>query len=411
MAVEIGDVFKLGPKYTGIRVIGLQGRSTAAPFGRTTLRRAIRKEVGRRTILPYVLVGLVVIAAVVVTIGLLDSADRRHQREQVRVERDRMRMEQELDVRQSEFTRKLSNQQEGFDSAFASQREKFDAALKLQQEETQRQLDELAVSDRDKFADVLKQYRESVFLILVHARARIGNRVVGETGGWGTGWVVRADGLVVTNKHVVQPWKTDAQWQALLMRHPETRMEFEIYAWPAGQRFLASNNKPPNEDTGYNTTKLKNLTLLGTPSDDWRMVKTRIDGNIVTSRVMASSDADLALLKLTGGPFTPIPVKADPTTMQELDSVMLLGFPLGQQVLYTGRADLSASLGNIRFVSSVVNHTASAFHGNSGGPLLSLDGEVIGVLTRGAVVEQGVAETMTMAIRSDALLRFLENYR
>jgi len=397
LAVEVGDVLKLGPDQAGIRVLGIRGRPSAAPYGQTTLRRAIRKEIGRRSVLPYFLVGLVAITAVVVTMSLLGSADRRHQREQVRVERDRVRLEQELDLLHNEFDRKLSGQQE-----------EFDATLKLQQAETQRQLEKLAVSDRDRFGELLKQYRKSVILLLVRVRfpdIHLSNGAVAETGGWGTGWVVRSDGLVVTNKHVVHPWKTEPVWEALLKKHPGTRIEIDIFAWPAGQRFLDSNNKPPNENTGYNTATLKNLTLLGTAPDEWEPVEIKVDGDTISSRKLAHTDADLAVLKLTGETFTPIPVKADPTTMKGLDSVMLLGFPLGKNVLDSGRADLSASLGNIRFVSGVVRHTASTFGGNSGGPLLSLDGEVIGVLTRGH------GETLSEAIRSDVLLRFLEKYQ
>ncbi len=49
-----------------------------------------------------------------------------------------------------------------------------------------------------------------------------------------------------------------------------------------------------------------------------------------------------------------------------------------------------------------MTHPAPAFPGNSGGPLCALDGEVVGVLTRGP------GETLNMAIRSDTVRRFLE---
>lgn len=401
--IEAGDVLKLEPGRPGLRVVGLQGRPGAPAFGQTTLRRAIRREIGRRGVLPWALLGLFVAAGVVAALLALDAQETRHQREQVRLERERLRLEQDLEIVRMQFERTL-----------ASQREQFEVGLARQKADTAAQLEKLKETERTRFSALLEKYRRSVFLLYVVTRfpdIHLKGGGVLQAAGYGTGWIARADGLLVTNKHVIQAWKFKPQYQAILQRHPDTPIEQEIYAWPAGERFLAADDRPPNAQTGYNSAGLGSLRLLGVGPDEWLQVRIAFGGRQVDTRVHRHADSDLAAIRLTGGPFVPLPVKADPAVMKALDPVMLLGFPLGARVLEAGRCDPSASLGTIRFVRETVAHTASTFPGNSGGPLLSLDGEVVGVLTRAPLVAEELgAETFSNAIRSDSLLRFLERF-
>ncbi|MEK6249698.1 MAG: serine protease, partial [Planctomycetales bacterium] len=259
---------------------------------------------------------------------------------------------------------------------------------------------------REKFAEVVEKYQKSVLLIYLEEYfVKKDGTKEKISAGWGSGWIVRSNGIVVTNKHVAESWKFREIPMALLKMYPGSHIETDYFAWPAGERFLAADNKSHNKDTGYNNTKLKNLKFLGSVPDDVGVLKNcELFGKKISVQVQKSNDTDLAVLQLKGDSFTPIPVKKDPTTMKALDPVLLLGFPHGGQILDAGRADVSGCLGTIRFVSGVVSHTASAFKGNSGGPLLALDGEVIGVLTRGP------GETLNEAIRSDEVLKFLERY-
>ena len=242
-------------------------------------------------------------------------------------------------------------------------------------------------TERERFASLLEEYRASVHLI--HVEVAFPDIVDPDTGaplsleGYGTGWIASDDGLLVTNKHVVELWKFEATWQAFLASRPGTRVVTAIHAWPSA-----------------------------TAPDDWVETETELGGVAVRTRVHAHTDDDLAALRLTGGPFRAIPVEPRPDSLRPLDPVLLLGFPLGGQVLEGGRADVSASMGTVRFVGRTVAHTASAFPGNSGGPLLSIEGKVVGVLTRAPITPDGkAAETFSSAIRSDAVLHFLEGLR
>ncbi|MEK6246603.1 MAG: FHA domain-containing protein, partial [Planctomycetales bacterium] len=148
VSIESGDVLKLESDRAGIRVLGVKGTGGSAKMGDTTLRHAIREEIGRRQALPYLIVVAVVLIAIAVTMFLLDSRDRQHQRGQARLERDRTELQQEIAVLENEFGRTIDRQQEDFETALRSHQEEFKEALKRQEEETQEQLEAMTVSDR-----------------------------------------------------------------------------------------------------------------------------------------------------------------------------------------------------------------------------------------------------------------------
>lgn len=283
----------------------------------------------------------------------------------------------------------------------------FESALRSQKEEMERRFAALGGNEREKFSALLSRYKRS--LLLVYAETRILLPGVAEPirmGGYGSAWVADTSGLAITNKHVVQSWKFEPRVDPILAAHPGWRVETSLHAWPAGERFLDDGGRMRME-VGYHSPDTLRLAL--TAPDIWRYVEIAGDGGPVKARMHDNTDEDLAVLQVTGGPCEPLPVKADPAALKELDPVMLLGFPLGARVLEAGHVDVSASLGTVRFVRETVSHTASAFPGNSGGPLVALDGEVVGVLTRSPIVtESSAAETMSMAIRSDRVRSLLD---
>ncbi|MDQ7779453.1 MAG: trypsin-like peptidase domain-containing protein [Planctomycetota bacterium] len=397
-----GDLLRTSRGGAGLRVLAAQPEPGAAAMGVATMQHVIGKEIRRSAGLFRLLAVAGFVAVLAAGFFVYDHFQRQMEEERRRLQADRVRLEQELQAVKAQFS-----------TSFAEQRKEFEEALTRQRAEMEKQMAGLKESERTQFASLLEKYRRSIFLIYVETRFS-NPRFTGpvEIAGYGTGWAVSAEGLVVTNKHVVQVWKFEPSLCVLLRDYPDTQVDTTIYAWPSGERFLNDRNEPPNEYAGYNSGSRMNLVLVGTAPDTWESVTINNEGRTVQVDIHAHTDADLALLRLTGGTFTPLPVKADPTTLKELDPVMLLGFPLGGQVLDSGRSDVSASLGTVRFVSGVVAHTASAFQGNSGGPLVALDGEVVGVLTRAPLKGAGeVAESFSQAIRSDRLAEFLRTIR
>jgi hypothetical protein len=113
--------------------------------------------------------------------------------------------------------------------------------------------------------------------------------------------------------------------------------------------------------------------------------------------VRLSPDMDLAMLKLPSEPTTK-PLELRKTAPVIGEPVYALGFPLG----------LGKSI-NRGIVSSLVGHDlvqfdASISSGNSGGPLLDGNGEVIGVVTAGSKANaEEVVQNLNIAIRASSI--------
>jgi len=109
--------------------------------------------------------------------------------------------------------------------------------------------------------------------------------------------------------------------------------------------------------------------------------------------VGASPDRDIALLRLKGSgkeiikrEIGKIPHLAlgNSDFIRRSDEVMALGYPLGQQSLKSTTGVISGREGNFIQMSAAVNP------GNSGGPLLNVNGEVVGVNTAAVMSAQNV---------------------
>ena len=451
---------------TDVRVLGIRSKATtkaaaAKPkqgIGQRTLLRAVRASSGKSRNLMFALVGVTILSLGTAGYLVVDALNRARDEDRARIagvsdEVDRVsedvagvstevsqvsnevagvservegvseemagvtetvqRTAEDVAREKTEranLARRMEAMRRGLAKTFDKQRTELETALRKQQAAAKAARASAGKNERERFAALFQRYRGSVYLLYVE----VAFPDLVDAGGfplsmatWGTGWAASADGLIVTNKHVVQPHKFDAQVQQILGQHPGARVKTSIYAYPSGARFLDAAGYPPNRHGGFSTAR-GNLRLVKTATDTWttRQVADR-NGRTARVRVHAHSDADLAVLRATGQRLRPLPLLANPRSVEPLAPVMLLGFPLGAAILDTGRADLSTSLGTVRFVREVVNHTAPAFPGNSGGPLLTIDGNVLGVLTR---TQRGY-ETMTMAIRADRVVALLRSVR
>ena len=132
-----------------------------------------------------------------------------------------------------------------------------------------------------------------------------------------------------------------------------------------------------------------------------------LDGRAMDAKIVgADKDTDLALLQLAapagGGPL-PHAVLGDSDKLKEGDFVMAMGAPWG--------LSRSVSMGIIacarRFLPGASQYSlwlqtdASISPGNSGGPLVNTEGEVIGINTRGAVVGGDIGFAVPASIIRD----------
>lgn len=223
--------------------------------------------------------------------------------------------------------------------------------------------------------------------------------------GWGSGFFVSEDGHIVTNKHVVQPWKFD-QDLATMASLGEIRIDedsLRIACWESGMRALAGEEHP-STSLGYNNFELKNLRIYAVAPD--HMSDRSVDSGVFGPkfRVHDLDNNDLVILKAEGKDFCPLPCvdHAGGDTLKKLDSVMALGYPRGQNGLETSVVTTSPSIGTIRKVENTIHVTASIIPGNSGGPLIGPEGKVVGIVTR------IYSETLGICIRIDHARQLIE---
>ena len=145
---------------------------------------------------------------------------------------------------------------------------------------------------------------------------------------------------------------------------------------------------------------------------------TLADGRSLAAQVLASDeDHDLAVLKVQGRDL-PTVTMADSTTVAVGQRVIAVGYALSLEGGPTVTSGIISSLErtiqvedsrggfpSARTYSDVLQTDAALNEGNSGGPLVTLDGEVIGVNAAGSVQ----AENIGFAIAIDAAKPLIED--
>jgi len=114
------------------------------------------------------------------------------------------------------------------------------------------------------------------------------------------------------------------------------------------------------------------------------------DGTDVPATVVGKDDLlDVALLKLDLPAGTSIPgvvAFGDSSKLRPGDSVVAIGTALGEYPNTVSEGTVNGmhrSLAGAYPLSAMIQHDAEIWHGDSGGPLLNLQGEVVGINTAG----------------------------
>jgi S1-C subfamily serine protease len=185
-------------------------------------------------------------------------------------------------------------------------------------------------------ADLLDAYSNAVISVAERvspAVIRVASRRLGSRGGVGSGVVIAPDGLVLTNSHVV-----------------EGAREFEL---------------------------------------------TDAEGRTMAARLLGEDpDTDLALLRAATDRALPTAVLGNSKTLRRGQLVVAIGNPLGFESTVT--AGVVSALGRSlrsksgRLIEDVIQTDAALNPGNSGGPLVSSRGEVVGINTAIIMGAQGI---------------------
>ena len=202
----------------------------------------------------------------------------------------------------------------------------------------------------------------------------------------GTGFVVSADGKLLTAKRVIAPWKFDPQVD-FLIEHQHMVLDkdsVKIYAWPAGAQVTGTDGQP--DFPSALSTDNHSLKILRMPPDEMARVdyQDSDSGEKATLHLHAEGLSDLALLQLTGTSFQPLSF-ADPAAGLAADSKLVLcSYPFGasqpQSTPHLLSVQASPQGGAVK-----IGHKLDP--GESGAPLLNTDGKVVALATS---MDQGI---------------------
>jgi len=231
------------------------------------------------------------------------------------------------------------------------------------------------------FKEVESRLGPSVLLIMVAYDLVLGDQVITHWSS-GTGFFITPDGLIVTNKHVIQPWKFSAEVMAqidagFVLDEESLRMG----AWPTGAN-LRTEEGEFDVDSGYYNGD-GSLTVHRTTEDQFELRPTPLpDGSTFMAPLHAMGSGDVAVLKAeVEEPVTPFRLPQTLPGIEKLDPVMVLGFPRGIALLEGRSAELSVALGEVSKIELSIMITAPVVPGNSGGPAVDRNGRVVGVAT------------------------------
>ncbi|MDF1661074.1 MAG: trypsin-like peptidase domain-containing protein [Planctomycetota bacterium] len=240
-------------------------------------------------------------------------------------------------------------------------------------------------SDRVTFQKIQKLYNSSVVLIFTHLKGKDRNGKVVNLSCSGTGFLITRQGHIVTNKHVVQPWKFSKMAQRIANEGIKIDTNsHHIAVWLAGSRYVNLKSRRYNLNTGFSTQK-RTLQLKRWAQDEWVTLDNKNSKGPRQIKIHSPrTNADLAVLEiLVKKEFKHvIPYGNNDLPIEKLDPVMVLGFPLGTSILESEKAETSPNMGEVRKVEKSIWIAGSMHHGNSGGPVFNRSGRVIGVSTR-----------------------------
>ena len=98
--------------------------------------------------------------------------------------------------------------------------------------------------------------------------------------------------------------------------------------------------------------------------------------------------------------------KARDDVLNDSEAVSVLGYPSGSALLERGTAVMAPSTGSVRKVEANVFIDSSILPGNSGGPVIDIDGNVIAIATK-----NNVDSSMGICIPSREIVKLLKRLR
>ncbi len=229
-----------------------------------------------------------------------------------------------------------------------------------------------------------------------------------QTGVSGTGFIVTPDGYIVTNAHVVKFTKEYMKFMLLkTVAQKETEYQVEHGGIPQGEAGMFAKK--------FFLYLLQNAQISNVKETVFAVEGKSIPGIAVTQKgfqaeVKKAGDPsgtgtgkDVAILKIETNSQLPTVKIGSSSDVSTGEKVFCIGYP-GVATFHPFLKGMSASVPSVTsgIISaikqmpggwSVLQTDAAIYHGNSGGPALNENGEVIGISTFGSI-DYGTGQTI-----------------
>jgi len=198
----------------------------------------------------------------------------------------------------------------------------------------------------------------------------------------GTGFLVSADGKLLTTKRVMAPWKFDPQ-VAFLLEHSHLEVDqgsVKTYAWPAGAKLAAADGQPDLQSAL--STEKQTLKVLQMPPDQMAQQEYQDPDSEerATLHLHAEGESDLALLQVSGAGFHPLSLPDPAADLARGGPLVLGSYPYGVSQPQTDPRLLSVKVG-LEGTALTMDHAVDP--GETGAPLLNAEGEVVALAASG----------------------------
>ncbi len=264
---------------------------------------------------------------------------------------------------------------------------------------------------------VLDRYGRSVAFVLTEAWVEVAGRRISLATASGTAFLVSADGYLLSNRHVVAPWLSgetaqfvESQLAVLRKSGKAFRFGASHWLWFDGDEAFRNLSAVPAQgaqvidifrlDTAYSavgeTPRLRVVGVMPRPADPAAFIASTLED-------------DVAVLKVASPPAgaTPIPLRAEPPPRGT--GLLALGYSQGRNAIPGTRALARASRGSASgLIGDVITTDADIQPGNSGGPVLDLDGYAVGIASALFGVNGRAETSMGRVLPIDTARRFLD---
>ncbi|WP_066321158.1 trypsin-like peptidase domain-containing protein [Bacillus sp. FJAT-29814] len=223
-------------------------------------------------------------------------------------------------------------------------------------------------------------------------------------GGSGSGAVISADGYVVTNAHVVEFGKMENQAVA--------DAAFEQLVAIMADYFQVDFNEAYDYLVAWTQyTGIQKATKVILPGGDV------LDGETKSYGAPINEGKDVAVVKIEGKNLPTIPL-GNSDDIESQQDIWVSGYPAAADsdllspdsslVSTMNAGQISATDKKTEQGSPVIQINAAATHGNSGGPVINEDGEIIGLLTfRGDTVNGQEVQGFNFAVPVNTVTEFV----